>query len=52
MQWEELGIEGAWLITPKKFEDDRGYFVETFRSEEFEANIGHPFNLRQANMSV
>ena len=52
MQWEELGIEGAWLITPQKFEDDRGYFVETFRSEEFEANIGHPFNLRQANMSV
>ncbi len=52
MQWEELGIEGAWLVTPRKFEDDRGFFVESFRADEFEEVVGHPFHLRQANMSV
>lgn len=52
MEWHELGIEGAWLITPRVFPDDRGFFVETFRADEFAATVGHPFNLRQANMSV
>ncbi len=52
MQWEELGIEGAWLVTPKMFEDERGFFAEAFKAEEFEKAVGHPFHLRQANMSV
>lgn len=52
MQWQALGIEGAWLITPKVFPDDRGFFVETFRADEFSSAVGHPFHLRQANMSV
>ncbi|WP_099332624.1 dTDP-4-dehydrorhamnose 3,5-epimerase family protein [Actinomyces minihominis] len=52
MQWEELGIEGAWLVTPKMFEDERGFFAEAFKADEFEAAVGHPFHLRQANMSV
>ena len=52
MQWQELDIEGAWLITPTRYEDDRGFFVETFRAEEFEEHVGHPFHLQQANMSV
>lgn len=52
MEWTELGIEGAWVITPKVFEDERGSFRELFRGNLFEENAGHPFTLKQANMSV
>ncbi|MBN3036059.1 MAG: dTDP-4-dehydrorhamnose 3,5-epimerase [Bacteroidales bacterium] len=29
------GFEGLWLITPKVFNDIRGYFMEVFRKETF-----------------
>lgn len=32
------GIEGLIVITPKVFEDERGYFKETYNKEEFELN--------------
>ncbi|HWR99998.1 MAG TPA: dTDP-4-dehydrorhamnose 3,5-epimerase [Prolixibacteraceae bacterium] len=31
---------GLYLIEPKVFGDDRGYFFESFRQEEFEKHIG------------
>lgn len=31
---------GLYLIEPKVFGDDRGYFFESFRQEEFEKQIG------------
>lgn len=52
MEWQELRIKDAWLITPKVFPDERGFFVETFRADEFAEVVGHPFHLRQSNMSV
>jgi dTDP-4-dehydrorhamnose 3,5-epimerase len=33
-------IPGLFLIEPKVFGDDRGYFFESFRQEEFEKEIG------------
>ncbi|WP_340384305.1 dTDP-4-dehydrorhamnose 3,5-epimerase [Streptomyces sp. SS7] len=46
-----LGIEGAWVDTPRVFADDRGRFHEWFRSEDFRAAVGHPFTFEQANCS-
>ena len=40
MNYIQTEIEGVWLIEPKVFSDDRGYFMEVFKKEEFEAYIG------------
>lgn len=40
MEFEKLPLEGAWLITPKVFGDARGYFMESFKLEEFKKNVG------------
>jgi dTDP-4-dehydrorhamnose 3,5-epimerase len=31
-------IEGLVVITPRVFEDERGFFKETFKEEEFKKN--------------
>lgn len=40
MNYIQTEIDGVWLIEPKVFSDDRGYFMEAFKEEEFRANIG------------
>lgn len=40
MNYIQTEIEGLWIIEPKVFTDSRGYFMEAFKKEEFEANIG------------
>ncbi|MBQ9585298.1 MAG: dTDP-4-dehydrorhamnose 3,5-epimerase [Muribaculaceae bacterium] len=40
MEFQELDIKGVWLIKPKRFGDSRGYFSETWKQGEFEANVG------------
>ena len=40
MTYAETEIEGVWIIEPKVFTDARGYFMEAFRKDEFEAHIG------------
>ncbi len=40
MNYIQTEIDGVWLIEPKVFTDERGYFMEAFKQEEFEANIG------------
>ena len=47
-----LGIEGAWVLEPKVFPDDRGSFHEWFRGNEFRAATGQDLKLAQANCSV
>lgn len=51
MNFEKLGIEGVWLIQPKRFGDHRGYFCETFKKGEFESMVG-PVNFIQDNESM
>lgn len=41
MTYIQTEIDGVWIIEPKVFKDTRGYFMETFKKEEFEANIGN-----------
>lgn len=46
----ETGIEGLTVIEPTVFGDDRGYFMETWRADEF-AHAGLPVNFVQDNQS-
>ncbi|MFJ3303238.1 dTDP-4-dehydrorhamnose 3,5-epimerase [Streptomyces sp. NPDC086549] len=48
---EPLGIEGAWVDTPKVFTDGRGRFHEWFKGEQFRDSTGHGLRLAQANCS-
>ncbi|WP_043670035.1 dTDP-4-dehydrorhamnose 3,5-epimerase family protein [Clavibacter michiganensis] len=52
MQIRELAVPDAYEITPVQRTDDRGVFLEWYRFDELERVVGHPLDLRQANMSV
>ncbi|MGV9455494.1 dTDP-4-dehydrorhamnose 3,5-epimerase [Streptomyces sp. NPDC003635] len=47
-----LGIDGAWVLEPKVFPDDRGSFHEWYRGAEFREATGYDLTLAQANCSV
>ena len=47
-----LGIDGAWVLEPQVFEDERGAFHEWYRGGEFHEATGHDLALAQANCSV
>ncbi len=46
----ETPLSGVLLIEPRVFEDDRGFFMETFNADDF-ANAGLPVNFVQDNHS-
>jgi len=46
----ETSIEGVYIIEPVVFEDERGYFMETYHKEEFK-EAGLDFNFVQDNQS-
>jgi dTDP-4-dehydrorhamnose 3,5-epimerase len=50
MKFVETKLEGAYLIEPERFEDERGFFARTFCREEFEAHGLNP-NVAQCNIS-
>jgi dTDP-4-dehydrorhamnose 3,5-epimerase len=50
MLFERMTIPDVVLITPKKFGDARGFFMETFRQNLFDAHVG-PFEFVQENRS-
>ncbi|WP_085920309.1 dTDP-4-dehydrorhamnose 3,5-epimerase [Halomonas sp. CSM-2] len=41
MHFKKLAIPEVVLITPKVFGDERGFFMETFRQNEFEQHCGN-----------
>ena len=41
MEIQNLGVDGPYLIEPKVFKDDRGYFFESFNEREFREKIGY-----------
>lgn len=51
MEFIKQSIPGLVLIKPKVFGDERGYFVETFRQDKFEAFMGHKVDFCQDNES-
>ncbi len=52
MHVKELGVPGAFELTPQLHRDDRGVFLEWFRAETFADATGHDLALAQANCSV
>lgn len=52
MQIRPLSISGAFEFTPVIRGDKRGAFLETYRYEQMQEAVGHPLDLRQANMSI
>lgn len=49
---DSLGIEGAWVCTPEIHHDDRGSFLESFRSDEVVLDLGYRPDIAQVNCSV
>lgn len=49
-EFRQLSLSGVILITPRVFEDARGFFVETYKQSEFAAN-GISDNFIQDNHS-
>lgn len=47
---EETGIDGLYVLTPKVFEDARGYFMETYSKRDF-AEVGVTCEFVQDNQS-
>ncbi len=50
MEFKKTSIDGVYVIEPRVFNDARGYFFETWKKSEFEANIG-PVEFVQDNES-
>ena len=50
MEYRKTEIEGVYIIEPRVFGDERGYFFEAWKQQEFEENIGK-VNFMQDNES-
>ena len=50
MRFTEQKIKGIWIIEPQVFNDERGYFMESYKQNEFEKHIGK-INFVQDNES-
>lgn len=50
MEYIKTHIEGVFVLQPKVFGDARGYFMETFRQEEFDSMVA-PVRFVQDNES-
>ena len=50
MNYIQTEIDGVWIIEPKIFFDPRGYFMEAFKQQEFDATI-EQINFIQDNES-
>lgn len=40
MKFTQLSIPGVWLVEPVRYGDARGYFMESFKLEEFRTHVG------------
>ena len=52
MRIQPLSIEGAFVVTPRQFPDDRGVFLESFRGDRLAEHLGHRPDVVQTNVSV
>ena len=52
MEFVPLAIEGAFVVTPRQFPDDRGVFLESFRGDLLAEHLGHRPDIVQTNVSV
>lgn len=52
MSLKEMKIQGAWINTPTRHEDTRGYFEEQFKLTAVAEALGYSFLVAQVNQSV
>ena len=52
MNYIKTSIPDVWILEPKVFEDARGYFMETYRAEDFDKAVGYPVQFIQDNQSM
>lgn len=52
MEVRPLSIDGAFVVTPRRHEDDRGLFLESFRGDLLAGHLGHRPDVVQTNVSV
>ena len=52
MEVDKLSIPGTWLFKPVLRPDDRGVFLESFKSNVFVEAVGRGIDLAQMNISV
>ena len=48
---KDFDIDGLLLIEPDIFNDERGYFFESYNLEKFNKAVGHKINFVQDNHS-
>ena len=51
MKVTESGIKGVFIIEPDVYEDDRGFFMETFHKERYRKLLGINLDFVQDNIS-
>ena len=51
MNFIPTNLEGCFVLEPKIFHDDRGYFMESFNENTFEDGIGQKVHFIQDNQS-
>lgn len=51
MNFIETKLEGCFIIEPKVFNDERGYFMESFNEKTFQQGTGTKINFVQDNQS-
>lgn len=51
MKVEITNLKDCFVLTPKVFEDERGYFFESYNQEIFEREIGRSISFVQDNQS-
>lgn len=52
MKYIKTEIPDVWVLEPRVFEDARGYFMETWREEDFNLGIGRETHFVQDNQSM
>jgi dTDP-4-dehydrorhamnose 3,5-epimerase len=52
MDFVPTKVPGAWAGTPRPHADDRGVFLEVYKSSAFAAAVGHPLTVAQVNNSI
>ncbi len=45
-----VGLDGVFLLRPRRHADDRGYFEEIFNQREFQSSFGRPIAFVQDNL--
>ena len=51
MNFIETGLSGCYILEPKIFNDERGYFLESFNNERFNKGVGKEVQFVQDNQS-